>query len=122
MSTSLNSIDEAQKGIVTQEGRKMAAKKFQVDDKKADKDGDGAVSTKERVTAEATQKNEIPEIVEVPEIESVEMEQPEDLEALDDVVAGFRDRNEEVVCINGGDGSLGIGQIGQVQGFHTQIG
>ena len=62
MSTSLNSIDEAQKGIVTQEGRKMAAKKFQVDDKKADKDGDGKVSTKERVTAEATQKNEIPEM------------------------------------------------------------
>lgn len=34
------------------------------------------------------------------------VDQPKDLEALDDVVAGFRDRNVEVVCINGGDGTI----------------
>jgi diacylglycerol kinase family enzyme len=34
------------------------------------------------------------------------VEQPEDLKALDDVVEGFRDRDVEVVCINGGDGTI----------------
>jgi hypothetical protein len=58
----LGGIATATKGITTQEGRDMAAKKFQRDDSKADTDGDGELTTREKEVAEATQKNELVEM------------------------------------------------------------
>ena len=50
------SLADATKGITTQEGRKMAKKKFQLDVSTADPDGDGNMTQMERIQAEATQK------------------------------------------------------------------
>tara|TARA_R110001592_G_scaffold6859_5_gene37873 strand:+ start:839 stop:1978 length:1140 start_codon:yes stop_codon:yes gene_type:complete len=55
-SYALGGIPTATKGITTQEGRDMAAKKFQLDKKKADTDGDGELSKYEEVKGEAIQK------------------------------------------------------------------
>ena len=55
-SYALGGIATATKGITTQEGRDMAAKKFQLDKKKADTDGDGKLSKYEEVKGEAIQK------------------------------------------------------------------
>ena len=54
---SLGGIATATRGITTKEGREMAQKKFQLDDKKADLDGDNKVSAYERARGEAIQKN-----------------------------------------------------------------
>ena len=54
---SLGGIATATRGITTQEGRDMAQKKFQLDDKKADLDGDNQVSAYERARGVAIQQN-----------------------------------------------------------------
>jgi hypothetical protein len=53
----LGGIAAARKGITTQEGRDMAAKKFQLDEKKADLNNDGDLSDYERNRGEAIQKS-----------------------------------------------------------------
>lgn len=59
-------LGEATKGIRTLEGMEMAMKKFQLDRKDADKDGDGEVSKLEEIQGEAAQrtvgKDELPEM------------------------------------------------------------
>ena len=50
------SLGDATKGITTQEGRKMAKKKFQLDPSKADANGDGDMTQLEKTQAEAEQK------------------------------------------------------------------
>lgn len=60
----LGGIATATKGITTEEGREMAAKKFQVDDKKADTNGDGELTTREKEVASAVQRNVDEEILE----------------------------------------------------------
>ena len=50
------SIAQSRKGIDTPEGLQMAKNKFQLDEKKADKNTDGKLSKYERVTGEAAQK------------------------------------------------------------------
>jgi len=52
----LGGLAEARKGITTQEGKEMAKKKFQLDKKKADLDGDGELSKYEETRGEAIQK------------------------------------------------------------------
>ena len=52
----LGGLAEARKGITTEEGREMANKKFQLDQKEADKNGDGTLSKYEELSAEAVQK------------------------------------------------------------------
>ena len=59
---SLGGIPTATKGITTEDGRKMANKKFQRDDKKADTDGNQELSTREKEIADAVQKNELVEM------------------------------------------------------------
>jgi hypothetical protein len=46
----------ANKGITTEEGKDMASKKFQLDQKKADMNNDGKLSKYEEVSGEAVQK------------------------------------------------------------------
>ena len=58
----LGGVATATKGITTQEGKDMAAKKFQRDDKKADTNEDGELSTREKEVADAVQKNEVVEM------------------------------------------------------------
>ena len=52
----MQSLAEARKGIKTQEGLTMANKKFQLDRKKADTDGDGKFSKYEEAKGEAVQE------------------------------------------------------------------
>ena len=52
----------ARKGITTEEGRDMANKKYQRDDKEADTNEDGMLSPREKEIADAIQKNEIVEM------------------------------------------------------------
>jgi hypothetical protein len=52
----LGGLVDAQKGIVTEEGKEMADKKFQRDDKKADLDGNGELSEYEKVRGNAVQQ------------------------------------------------------------------
>jgi len=52
----LGGLATATKGITTQEGKDMAAKKFQRDDKKADTNEDGMLSPREKEVGDATQK------------------------------------------------------------------
>ena len=59
----LGGIATATKGITTEEGRDMAAKKFQLDDKKADLNENGEVDSYERARGEAIQKNVDDEIL-----------------------------------------------------------
>ena len=62
----LGGFATANKGITTTEGLDMAKQKFQLDRKKADKDGDGKLSKYEETTGEAIQKamddDELPEL------------------------------------------------------------
>ena len=58
---SLGGIPTATRGITTEDGRKMAQKKFQRDDKKADTNEDGELTTREKEIADAVQKNELVE-------------------------------------------------------------
>ena len=58
----LGGVATATKGITTQEGKDMAANKFQRDDKKADTNEDGELSTREKEVADAVQKNEVVEM------------------------------------------------------------
>ncbi|MAO22241.1 MAG: hypothetical protein CMJ25_15950 [Phycisphaerae bacterium] len=58
----LGGVATATKGITTQEGKDMAAKKFQRDDAKADTNEDGELSTREKEVADAVQKNEVVEM------------------------------------------------------------
>jgi len=57
MEYSLGGLATATRGITTEEGRIMANKKFQLDDKKADLNGDNTVDPYERARGEAIQKN-----------------------------------------------------------------
>lgn len=50
---------DARKGIKTKEGAIMANKKFQIDEKKADLDKDGEISSYEQTRGEAVQRNMI---------------------------------------------------------------
>ena len=59
----LGGVATATKGITTQEGKDMAAKKFQRDDKKADTNKDGELSTREKEVAGAVQRNVDEEVV-----------------------------------------------------------
>lgn len=52
----LGGLATARKGITTKEGMEMAKKGFQLDDKKADLDKDGELSTYERKRGEAVQR------------------------------------------------------------------
>ena len=52
----------ARKGITTKEGRDMANKKYQRDDKNADTNKDGIVSTREGEIEDAREKNELVEM------------------------------------------------------------
>jgi len=62
----LGGLATARKGITTEEGLDMADKKFQLDRKKADTDGDGELSKYEEAKGEAIQKamddDELPEM------------------------------------------------------------
>ena len=62
----LGGLATARKGITTEEGLDMADKKFQLDRKKADTDGDGKLSKYEEAKGEAIQKamddDELPEM------------------------------------------------------------
>ena len=58
----LGGLMTATKGITTQEGRDMANKKYQRDDKDADTNEDGVLSTREKEIADAIQKNELVEM------------------------------------------------------------
>ena len=53
------SLGDATKGITTQEGEKMAKKKFQLDPSKTDPNGDGEMTEMEKVQAEAQQKTAV---------------------------------------------------------------
>jgi hypothetical protein len=55
----LGGLATATKGITTEAGLMMAKKNFQLDDKKADTNGDGTVSARESVIGEAVQRNEL---------------------------------------------------------------
>lgn len=55
-SFALGGLVDAQKGIVTEEGKEMADKKFQRDDKKADLDGNGQLTEYEKVRGDAVQQ------------------------------------------------------------------
>ena len=59
----LGGVATATRGITTQEGKDMAAKKFQRDDKKADTNKDGELSTREKEVAGAVQRNVDEEVV-----------------------------------------------------------
>lgn len=52
----LVSLEEGKKAILTLEGRDIAEKKFQLDEDKADLNGDGRLSTYEKMRGEAVQK------------------------------------------------------------------
>ena len=52
----MESLKEARKGIRTQAGQDMANKRFQLDRKKADENGDGELTKYEEAKAEAVQK------------------------------------------------------------------
>lgn len=61
----LGGLAIARKGITTEDGLTMAEKRFQLDEKKADKNGDGQLSTYEKTAGEAVQKanaDEVPEL------------------------------------------------------------
>ena len=60
----LGGIATATKGITTEEGREMASKKFQLDEKKADLNENGTVEPYERARGEAIQRNVDDEILE----------------------------------------------------------
>jgi len=60
----LGGVATATKGITTEEGREMAAKKFQLDDKKADLNENGEVDSYERARGEAIQRNVDSEVLE----------------------------------------------------------
>jgi hypothetical protein len=53
---SLGGLAEAQKGITTQEGKEMANKRFQLDERAADLDGNGELSKYEETRGEAIQQ------------------------------------------------------------------
>lgn len=53
----LGGLAATTKGITTQEGLDMAKKKFILDDKKADTNGDGKLSTREKEVGKAVQRN-----------------------------------------------------------------
>lgn len=57
----LGGLLTATKGITTEAGRKMANKKYQRDDKEADTNNDGVLSTREKEIGDAIQKNELVE-------------------------------------------------------------
>lgn len=59
----LGGLATATKGITTLEGKEMAAKKFQLDEKKADTNQDGELSTLERELGIASQRNVDDEIL-----------------------------------------------------------
>ena len=59
---------DSRKGIITREGEVMADKKFQLDENKADTDGDGEVSSYEKEKAEAIQKSKADKDLEVNEM------------------------------------------------------
>jgi spore germination cell wall hydrolase CwlJ-like protein len=59
----LGGLATATKGITTLEGKEMAAKKFQLDEKKADTNQDGELSTLERELGIASQRNVNDEIL-----------------------------------------------------------
>lgn len=64
-SFALGGLAIARKGITTEDGLTMAEKRFQLDEKKADKNGDGQLSTYEKTAGEAVQKanaDEVPEL------------------------------------------------------------
>lgn len=56
ITSSLGGLSDARKGIMTEEGREMADKRYQRDDKKADIDGDGKLTPYEKVRADAVQQ------------------------------------------------------------------
>tara|TARA_R110000822_G_scaffold55293_2_gene140684 strand:+ start:1479 stop:2318 length:840 start_codon:yes stop_codon:yes gene_type:complete len=58
----LGGLGAATRGITTEEGEKMASKKFQRDDKEADTNEDGKLSTREKEIADKVQRNEIVEM------------------------------------------------------------
>jgi len=58
----LGGLATANKGITTPEGLDMANKKFQLDDKEADTNGDGRLTTREKEVGKAVQRNVAPEV------------------------------------------------------------
>ena len=58
----LGGLATSKRGITTQEGLDMANQKYQRDDKKADTNEDGELSTREKEIADAVQKNELVEM------------------------------------------------------------
>mgnify|MGYP003118776175 CR=1 FL=1 len=58
----LGGLATANKGITTPEGLDMANKKFQLDDKEADTNGDGRLTTREKEVGKAVQRNVDPEV------------------------------------------------------------
>ena len=58
----LGGLATSKRGITTQEGLDMANKRYQRDDKKADTNEDGELSTREKEIADAVQKNELVEM------------------------------------------------------------
>lgn len=69
----LGGIATATKGITTQEGKDMAAKKFQLDDKQADLNDDNKLSAYEKARGEAIQKNTQGEVESEDKREAVSM-------------------------------------------------
>ena len=57
ITSSMGGLSDARKGIKTLEGKEMANKKYQRDNKKADLDGDGKLTPYEKVRADAVQQS-----------------------------------------------------------------
>jgi hypothetical protein len=92
------SLGDATKGITTQEGEKMAKKKFQLDPSKTDPNGDGMMTEMEKVQAEAEQKAAV---------ESGDVELDEADEAIGMNCGGMMAPDEMMDPVSGNDVPLG---------------
>jgi hypothetical protein len=92
------SLGDATKGITTQEGEKMAKKKFQLDPSKTDPNGDGEMTEMEKVQAEAQQKTAV---------EAGEVELDEADEAIGMNCGGMMAPEEMMDPVSGNDVPLG---------------
>lgn len=102
----LGGIATATRGITTKEGREMAQKKFQLDDKKADLDGNNEVSAYERARGEAIQKN----LQDAPEDEVMSGDKRETVQMYHGGMSCGCGNEEECGC-GGMDGIMGYDEV-----------
>ena len=72
----LGGLATTNKGITTPEGLTMAKKKFQLDDKDADTNGDGELSTREKEIGKAVQRNVDTEITDDEKVQMSHAKRP----------------------------------------------